>query len=285
MKVFVLFCFVIGILRAEPTVVAKIGDIEIGSNEIRALIAALDPAQQDALAKDPAAREQYLRALLVQRVVLKQAVDQKWDQDPEIVSSLMRIREAALVELFLKSQSLPETAYPSAAELRSAYDANKADFLVPRTYLLAQIYISADQAKLDATLKLLKEKDADFAAIARKNSDEVVSAAKGGEIGWLAEDQIQPEIRAKLPALMLNTVSEPIRLSDGWHILKVLDIREANTPTFDQIREPLAAKLRSARALVRREEYLSRLLRENPIAINEIELEKIGGSPIPSVRR
>ncbi|MGL4400173.1 MAG: peptidylprolyl isomerase, partial [Luteolibacter sp.] len=67
-------------LHAQPApVLGKAGDIEITSGEIREIIAGLDAEQQDALAKDPAALGQFVRALLVQRLVLKQALDQKWD--------------------------------------------------------------------------------------------------------------------------------------------------------------------------------------------------------------
>jgi parvulin-like peptidyl-prolyl isomerase len=123
--------------------------------------------------------------------------------------------------------------------------------------------------------KQLKAKAADFAAIAEASSDDAASAARGGVIGWLTESQIQPEIRAKLPKLALGAVSEPIRLADGWHILKVLDIREAHTPTFAQVRSQLSARLRDERASANRQEFLARLLKDQPLAINEIELSKI----------
>ena len=266
--------------QAQPTtVVAKVGDIEINAAEIQESLAGLDAAREAALAKDPAALGQYVRALLVQRLVLKQALAQKWDQQPAVISQLVRAREATLAESFLQSASEPESAYPSEAELAAAYDSNKAALLVPRGYQLAQIYISSDTAKLETTVKQLKAENADFAAIARSASEEPASAAKGGEIGWLTEDQIQPEIRAKLPKLTLGAVTDPIELNDGWHILKVLDIREARTPTLMEIRENLAASLRAGRARLKRQEFIAALLKEHPPAINEIELAKILSKP------
>ena len=272
------------VVAETSTVLAKIGDIEISSGEIQEVVSGLDPAQQAALAKDPTALSKYVRALLVQRMVLKQATGKNWDQDPAVIATLVRAREAALAESFLQSHSSPEAGYPSDTEVTEAYESNKEKFLVPRTYHLAQIFIANDKAKLDATVKQLKLKNADFEFIAKSASEEPASAARGGEIGWLTDEQIQPEIRAKLPTLKLNTVSEPIQLADGWHILKVLDIRESNTPTLDQIRDQLIAKLRSERAQLKRQEYLAQLMRENPVAINEIELGKIGAPPTPGTK-
>ena len=260
----------------EPTaVLAKSGDIEIRAGEMREIVAGLDDAQQAALDKDPTALGQYVRALLIQRLVLKQALDQKWDQEPKVISKLVRARETALTESFLAANSAPESGYPTETELTETYEANKDKLLVPRSFQLSQIFVASDKAKLDGILKQLKAKGADFAAIAGASSEESASAAKGGSLGWLTEEQIQPEIRAKLPKLALGTVTEPIKLKDGWHILKVLDIREAHTPPLEQIRGQLAEKMRSERAQIKRREYLASLIKDNPVAINEIELSKI----------
>lgn len=264
------------LLDAESsTVVAKIGDIEVTNVEIRENIAGLDSQQQAALAKDPAALGQYVRALLVQRLVLKQALDQKWDQDPGVIAKLVRARETALTESFLQNASATDPGYPGEAELTAAYEAAKSKLTVPRGFKLAQIYIASDKAKLDGVLKQLKAKNADFAAIARNSSEEAASAAQGGEIGWLTEEQIQPEIREKLPKLVLGAVSEPISLKDGLHILKVLDIREPRTPTLDEVRDSFVTQLRLERSRIKRQEYLAALVKEHPLAINEIELTKL----------
>jgi parvulin-like peptidyl-prolyl isomerase len=267
-------------LHAQPVpVLGKVGDIEITSSEIREIIAGLEAEQQAALAKDPAALAQYVRALLVQRLVLKQALDRKWDQDPAVITKLVRAREAALTDSFLENASLPEPGYPSDAQLTEAYEASKSKLIVPRGYKLAQVYIATDKAKLDSVQKQLKAKNADFAAIARSTSEEATSAARGGEIGWLSEDQIQPEIRAKLPDLTVGAVTEPIKLQDGWHIIKLLDLRERRTPALDEIRDSFVTQLRADRARIKRQEYLAELLKEHPLAINEIELTKTAAKP------
>jgi parvulin-like peptidyl-prolyl isomerase len=276
-----------GSLHAESSaVLGKIGDIEVKTSDIRESLAGLDPAQRTQLAKDPAALSQYVRALLLQRLVLKQALEKKWDEDPAVVSRIVRARETAITESFLEAASTPDPGYPSDSELKDAYESNKSKLLIPRSFHLSQIYISvpenadtaaqsAAKSKLDGISKQLAAKGADFAAIARKSSEEPASAAEGGKIGWLTEAQIQPEIRAKIPKLSLGSVSEPIRLADGWHILKVLDIREARTPALEEIRDQLVTQLRKEREALKRQQFLKELLEKNPLAINEIELMKL----------
>ena len=275
-------------LYAETVPLGKIGEIELKTDEIREAIAGLEAGQDAALAKDPAALAQYVRALLIQRLVLKDALAEKWDQEPEVVAKLVRARESALTESFLEKAAKVPTDFPKEEELQAAYEAAKPSLQVPKTYRLAQVFIAlpkdADKAatdkakaKLDAVAKKLKEKNADFAAIASSDSDEAASKAKGGEIGWIAEEEVQPGIREKLPKLATGTASEPVKLDDGWHILKVLDSKEAHTATLDQVRDQLTVQLRAERARLKRQEYLAKLLKDHPLAINEIELAKLLG--------
>ncbi|HEY1122541.1 MAG TPA: peptidylprolyl isomerase [Haloferula sp.] len=275
-------------LHAETVPLGKIGDLELKTEEIREAIAGLEAGQDAALAKDPAALGQYVRALLIQRLVLKEALEQKWDQEPEVIAKLVRARESTLTESFLEKASKVPADFPKEEELQAAYEAAKPSLQVPKAYRLAQVFIAlpkdADKAatdkakaKLDSVAKKLKEKNADFAAIASAESDEVASKAKGGEIGWIAEEQVQPGIREKLPKLVAGTVSEPVKLEDGWHILKVLDSKEAHTATLDQVRDQLTVQLRAERARLNRQEYLAKLLKDHPLAINEIELAKLLG--------
>lgn len=270
----------------SPAVLGRIGDIEVTTDQLRESLAGLEGVNGNA-AKDPQALGQYARALLLQRLVLQQAREQKWDQDPAVIARMVRAREAALSESYLESKSKPDSSYPSAQEIKNAYEANKSKLLIPKSYELAQIFIESPESgdpaaqakaksKLEEVRKQLSAKDADFSSIARTSSDEKSSAENGGKIGWLAEDQIQPEIRSKLPNLKLKAVSEPIRLNAGWHIIKLLDVREARPPTLDEIRDNLVTSMREEKSRDLRQNYIADLLKRHLLAINEIELMKLG---------
>jgi peptidylprolyl isomerase len=279
-----------GLHAAENPVVGRVGEIEITAEEFREALAGVEADHDAPVSADSAALGQYARALLLQRLVIKQACGEKWDQNPDVIARLVRAREAALAESWLAARSIPPADYPAEPEIAEAYEANKDKLTIPKSYHIAQIYISvsggadskelsAARTRLDGVLKDLASKSADFAAIARKSSDETSSAADGGRIGWLTEEQILPEIRAKLPRLSLGAVSEPIRLKDGWHIVKVLDIRESRTPALAEMRDNLVTRLRAERARMMRNNLVAGLLKEHPVAINEIELSKLLSKP------
>jgi parvulin-like peptidyl-prolyl isomerase len=267
-----------------------VGDTQVTADEVRTALQNMDAKTQQAAASDPAALSQVVRGILVQRLVLKEALANKWDQDPSVTAALARLRDSAVAQTYLQSVSKPPEGYPSDAELQTAYDANKAQLVVPRQYDLAQIYVkspkgaddasaSKAQVKLDGIHKVLAKKNADFAAIARAESDEPDSAAKGGELGWLADNRIQPEIRAKIGSLGKGTVTDPIRLDDGWHILKVLDVKEPYTPALSEIRTQLIQQMRSEKARANSQQYIAKLVQDNPIQINELGLSKVLKQP------
>jgi len=270
----------------DAAILARIGDTEVKTEEIRAALEKLTPREQTALAQDPSLLSQAVRTLLVRKLVYKEALTKHWEREPGVAEQLEQARQNALIESYLESVSKPPAGYPSEAEIKTAYEAGKTALLVPKQFQLAQIFIATPKAddkastekaqnKLEAVRKKLKQRDADFAAIARADSDEPNSASRGGEIGWLGENRIQPEIRPSVVALAKNAISEPVRLADGWHILKLLDAKDACTPALDDVREQLVNEMRVERMRATSKAYLAKLLQENPVAVNELALSKV----------
>ncbi|BBF93146.1 peptidylprolyl isomerase [Blastochloris tepida] len=271
-------------------VIARVGTSDVTADEIRAVIGSLDARQQAALARDPALLSQTVRALLANRVVLKEALARKWEQQPAVAAQVERAREAAIVESFLRAQTTPPADYPGEADLKTIYDANATAFLVPRQFQIAQIFVAlpkgADKAaedkarrKLDDVLKKLRQPGADFAALARSESDDTASAEKGGELGWLAEAQLRPEIASQVAGLAKSAVTEPIRLDDGWHVIKLMDTKASHTRPLEEVREPLVERLRAERTEANRRAYIAELLKQNPPVVNELALSRLLETP------
>lgn len=65
----------------------------------------------------------------------------------------------------------------------------------------------------------------DFAAIARQNTDDQGSIVRGGDLEWVKDGMLAPEFMAKVRETPIGTLSEPFRVSTGWHIIEVLDRR------------------------------------------------------------
>ncbi len=273
------------IAAADSNVVARVGDIDVKLDEVKTALARLDPKEQDAIARDPALLNQVVRLLLTQRLMLNEAIEKKWDRKPEVQAAIERARESAITESYLKSISEPAASYPNEAELEAAYELAKPSLAVGRQWKLAQIYIAAPEGaakddlakagdRLAEVVKAVSAKGADFAEIAKQHSEDGSSAPQGGEIGWMTELQIQPEIREAATKLEAGGQSGAIRLKDGWHILRCLEVKEPSVAPLDQVRTVLIERMRQERARASSQAYIAALLKENPVAINEVSLAK-----------
>jgi parvulin-like peptidyl-prolyl isomerase len=271
---------------ADTTVIAKVGDNEVRAEDIKPFIEKLPVRDQLLLSKDAAALNEFVRGIIIQQLVYKEALSKKWEQQAQVAAQLDKIRQQAITQSYLQSLSTPPEDFPSQADLQGAYDALKKNnaLQVPKQYRLAQIYVACPkgcdkdteakaQAKLDAVVKAVKS--GDFATVAKSQSDDASSAQRGGELGFLAESQIQPEIRSTLSSLSKGATSDPVRMNDGWHVVKVLEVKEPYTATLDEVKGSLANELRNQRAQVLGKSYLAKLLQQNPVTLNEIAVSKL----------
>lgn len=276
--------------RAEGEIIARVAGRDITAAEVRGFIAGLAAREQAALVRDPALLSQAVRLMLANQIVLKEAQTKKWQDQPAVAAQLERVRDAAIVESYLQAVSVPAENYPDDAEVQKAYDANKTAFVVPRQFRLAQIFVAlgagADKDTEEKARKKLadlqakvKQPKADFAALAKESSEQRDTAERGGELGWIPETQIRPEIKTQVMGLANNAVSEPIKLDDGWHIIKLIETKPAETRPLTEVRDLIVQQLRSQRAEAVRRAYLARALEQSPPAINELALAKVFGQP------
>jgi len=85
----------------------------------------------------------------------------------------------------------------------------------------------------------------DFAPIAKANSEDKASAAKGGDLGWINPGVTVPEFQEEMAKLSPGEVSQPFRSRYGWHIIKVIARRQHDdTKTYlrDKIRKQIGQR-------------------------------------------
>jgi len=66
----------------------------------------------------------------------------------------------------------------------------------------------------------------DFATLAKSNSQDTVSAAKGGDLGWISPGDLVPKFEEVMDSMAPGQISTPFETEFGWHILEVLGRRE-----------------------------------------------------------
>lgn len=77
------------------------------------------------------------------------------------------------------------------------------------------------------TLKERLDNKTDFAQLARAHSEDT-SASRGGDLGWLSPGDTVPEFERVMDKLQPGQISEPVRSPFGWHLIEVLERRNAD---------------------------------------------------------
>lgn len=136
----------------------------------------------------------------------------------------------------------------------------------------------ADDAKAKATIDTLRARlagGADFAALARTNSEDPNSAPRGGDLGWFVENGYGDDFGKQVAALKPDQISQPFRTNAGWHIVELLGTRETDVGT--QTRREQVRDMIGRRKL---EEQWNRFLREmRDEAYVEIRLDGTTDTP------
>lgn len=108
-------------------------------------------------------------------------------------------------------------------------------------HILIKVNELVSEAEAQHKLVALKERldnGADFAELARLYSNDL-SAAKGGDLGWLYPGDTVPEFEKAMDALKINEVSQPVQSPFGFHLIQVLERR---TEEAGQERQRLMAR-------------------------------------------
>lgn len=127
--------------------------------------------------------------------------------------------------------------------------------------------LSSDDAR--SRLQQLRqriESGEDFAAIAAGNSDDRVSAANGGELGWINPGDMVPEFEQQMNKLKPGEISPVFRSRYGWHIVQV-EARRKHDNTSNYERDQARAILRNRKLEPAVENWLRRLRDESFVEI------------------
>ncbi|MCU0869396.1 MAG: peptidyl-prolyl cis-trans isomerase [Burkholderiales bacterium] len=273
-------------------VVAKMGDVEMKTDELKQLLDALPPEARAQLAANPGELAKVVRTEMIRRSLAVEARGKAWDKRPEVMAQMDRARDAALVAAYMNSVARPPESYPSEAELKAAYEQNSASFSVPKQYRISQLFVLAPAdtdkaafakalAKATDLAERAKKKGADFAALAKASSEHADSAAKGGDMGFVAESNLIPELREPIAALKKGDIVGPIKAPSGWHVVRLDDVREKGTKPLAEVRDQLWTFLRARKAQETEQAYLTFMTNKNPVSINDAELPRLPAPAAP----
>jgi peptidyl-prolyl cis-trans isomerase D len=152
----------------------------------------------------------------------------------------------------LSLAGVAESLTLTEAQLKEQYEKDKDRYVQAETrqarHILIAVDDSTDDAKAAALARDLSGRikgGADFAALAKQYSKDTASAEQGGDLGWSGRDVYDKEFGDKLFAMKQGETSEPVKTQFGYHIIRLEGIRAGEGRSFEQVRDELAATLRT----------------------------------------
>ena len=175
--------------------------------------------------------------------------------------------EVSIEYVEIRADAVPEPAAPDEATLRARYEQEKSRFVEPEQRLVSHILVrvpdDADEAardaakqRADAIAARARAEGADFAAIAREESDDEGSKATGGDLDWLERGIMGDSFDNAVYSVEPGVVGDPVLTDYGWHVLLVRDVRAGKEVPFEEVR----AELAEAQAVTDRERAFNDLI-------------------------
>jgi peptidyl-prolyl cis-trans isomerase D len=156
--------------------------------------------------------------------------------------------------LLLDLDALRAKIVVPAADIEKEYNNNSEQYTTPEQVRASHILLKTE-GKDDATVKaraqeLLKQAKAgaDFAELAKKNSEDTDSAKNGGDLDYFGRGRMVAEFDQVVFAMTPGTISDVVKTGFGYHIIKLVDKKNATTRPLAEVRQQLNDQLAYQRA-------------------------------------
>ena len=165
-----------------------------------------------------------------------------------------KIPETRDVQLIVADQAkVADTIQISDAQIEAYYNAHRDDYRTPERVHARHILLSITNKPKDEIPKIKAQAEdldkqlkagADFAALAKKYSQDPGSAQKGGDLGWVSRGQMVKNFEDAVFSLKPNQISDVVTTEYGFHIIEVLEKQPAHLQTLDEVKPTIIATLK-----------------------------------------
>jgi peptidyl-prolyl cis-trans isomerase C len=164
------------------------------------------------------------------------------------------MKNQLIVSRLLDTQLASATAVKES-DISAFYKENPSEFQVPAQVRASHILVSASQTDDAATKNAARAKaagilkraraGADFAALAKEFSQDPVSAANGGDLGFFKQGDMVGPFNDTAFALAPGTISDLVETDFGFHIIKVLEKQAARAVPLQEARASIEQYLQN----------------------------------------
>jgi peptidyl-prolyl cis-trans isomerase D len=148
-------------------------------------------------------------------------------------------------------------------DLRAYYDQHREEYRTPEQVKVSHILIKTPlpgpdgkvdekgvaeaQHRAEDLLKQIKG-GSNFEDLAKKYSEDPGSAKQGGSLGWIGRGQTVPEFEKTAFSLPKGQISDLVKSSYGFHIIRVDDKQDAHMKTLDEVKDQIEPVIKHQKA-------------------------------------
>lgn len=198
----------------------------------------------------PEMQGQLREEVIAREIFMQEAEKQGLSSSEDFKAQMELARQTLMIrELFADYEKKNPV---TDAELKAEYDkfaaANGGKEYKARHILVEK---EADAKAIIASLK----KGGKFEEIAKKQSKDPGSGAKGGDLDWANPASYVPEFTEALLKLSKGQTTEaPVKSQFGYHVIRVDDIRTAQLPSFEEVKPQIAKQMQQQKLVAFQEE-------------------------------
>ncbi len=249
----------------EDKVLAKVNGFKITQSELDQRLSSLPPQLQARFQNN---KKQFLDELINQKLLLKEAQEQKVDKDEKLLTVLEQLKSELMIQRLVEREIL-EKSQVTDQEVQAYFDQNKQRFVTPEQVHAFHILVP-DEAKAKEIQKRIAGGE-DFETVAKAESVGP-SGPRGGDLGFVGKGQLVPEFEKAAFELKIGDVSDVVKTQFGYHVIKVTESNPAKALEFAEVKENIKLQLQQEQQRNRLTDYIEKLKKNTKIKIYENEI-------------
>ena len=239
---------------ADQQILLSAGDIIVTTHDLQQRLLLLPETERTRVLAEPNSIKDFLRRIYQDKHMVVAAERLKLNDDPLVQAQLVFEQQRILAEA-LREYTRKQIQPPDFAALaRENYTARRDEYQLPEQFKAAHILKKVqcdcereEKRRAIEQLRIRLQAGEDFATLAKTESDDTSSAAKGGDLGhWLKREDLVAPFADALAKLETGQLSDVVETQFGFHLIKKLDSQPARLQSFDEVQESLERRLRQS---------------------------------------
>lgn len=247
----------------KKDILAVVGTKEITTMDVDSALQGLGP-QRAMQFQSEDGRKKLLEDLINQELFYLNAIENGADEEEEFKNEMKKIKEN-----FLKQYSIGKLLSNVKVEEKEAkefYENNKEQFISAEGVQASHILVEDESQAKEISAEI--NNGLSFEDAAKKYS-KCPSNERGGDLGFFSKGQMVPEFENAAFNMEKGEVSEPVKTQFGYHIIKLTDKKDADTKSFDEVKDNIYGQLIHKQQQVTYFEKVEELKSKYSVTINE----------------